>query len=99
MNNHASGSAAAVPVDEQLLNDVKNCLGATLQLDSVDEFTVATPLLGSLPELDSMAVVSVILSLEEHFGIEVDDDEISAETFETVGSLSAFVAGKLKEQD
>jgi acyl carrier protein len=52
-------------------------------------------LFGSLPELDSMAVVAVITALEERFGFEVDDDEITAETFETVGSLSAFVAGKL----
>lgn len=54
-----------------------------------------SPLLGSIPELDSMAVVSLITAIEEHFGIVVEDDEISADTFETLGSLSAFVARKL----
>lgn len=54
-----------------------------------------TPLLGAVPELDSMAVVSLITTLEERFGISVDDDDIDGATFATVGSLTAFVAGKL----
>jgi acyl carrier protein len=47
-----------------------------------------------MPELDSMAVVSLIGALEEHFGIAVDDDDISASTFESVGTLCAFVAAR-----
>lgn len=60
-----------------------------------DAFTPDTPLLGSLPELDSMAVVGILTTLEEHFGFTVEDDEISADTFATLGTLSAFVAQKL----
>ena len=52
-------------------------------------------MLGSIPELDSMAVVNVITAMEERFGITVDDDEISADTFATLGSLVGFVKGKL----
>jgi acyl carrier protein len=55
----------------------------------------ATRLLGAIPELDSMAVVSLITALEEQFCIAVDDDEIGAATFETLGSLAAFVEQKL----
>jgi len=58
-------------------------------------FTDATPLLGAVPELDSMAVVGVIAALEEHFGFYVGDDDISGATFETVGTLTAYVAAKL----
>ena len=54
-----------------------------------------TALLGSLPELDSMAVVNLLLALEERFGFTVDDDEISARHFATVGTLSDFVRAKL----
>jgi acyl carrier protein len=54
-----------------------------------------TALLGSLPELDSMAVAGLLLALEQHFNIEVQDDEISARHFATVGSLSDFVQAKL----
>ena len=54
-----------------------------------------THLLGAVPELDSMAVVSLITAMEERFGVEVDDDEIEGSTFATVGSLTDFVSGKL----
>ena len=53
------------------------------------------PLLGAVAELDSMAVVSLLTGLEEHFGFTVDDDELSGSTFATVGSLVAFVRSKL----
>jgi acyl carrier protein len=54
-------------------------------------------LLGALPEFDSMAVVSVITMLEEEFGFTIDDDELHAEVFQTVGTLSAFVQRKLAD--
>ncbi|MBI2381183.1 MAG: acyl carrier protein [Gammaproteobacteria bacterium] len=75
---------------------IKHILRDVLSLgDKALDFTPATPLLGSLPEFDSMAVVSVITALEERFPISIDDEEISAEIFATVGSLDAFVADKL----
>jgi len=58
-------------------------------------FNEKTPLLGAIPELDSMAVVALITMLEERFGFSVDDDEIEGSTFATVGSLTEFVEGKL----
>lgn len=57
-------------------------------------FTNSTPLLGALPELDSMAVVTLITRIEEHFGFTVDDDEIDGSSFATVGSLIEFVEAK-----
>lgn len=61
------------------------------------QFTRGTPLLGALAEFDSMAVVSVITSLEERFDIIVDDDELDADVFATVGSLISFVEQKLAQ--
>ena len=58
-------------------------------------FTRDTPLLGAIPELDSMAVVSLITSLEDQFGLVVDDDDIDGATFATVGSLTDFVSSKI----
>jgi acyl carrier protein len=43
-----------------------------------------------------MAVVSVITSIEDNFGITVEDDEVSADVFETLGSLHRFVLAKLE---
>ena len=74
----------------QLLDDVLSLNGR-----AVRSFDAGTPLLGAVPELDSMAVVNVITALEERFGITVDDDEIGGETFASVGSLASFVSGKL----
>ena len=58
-------------------------------------FNHQTPLLGAIPELDSMAVVTLITTLEEQFGLTVDDDDIDGSTFATVGSLTDFVSSKL----
>ncbi len=77
------------------LDEVKNVLIDTLNLGPAGQALQAdSPLLGSLPELDSMAVVTLIGALEEHFGIRVDDDDISASTFATLGSLADFVAAR-----
>lgn len=78
------------------INDVKQVLGETLQLgDRAKAFTAETPLFGAIAEFDSMAVVTVVNALEERFGIFIEDDEIEAEVFATVGSLAAFVDQKL----
>ncbi len=74
---------------------IKRILGSALQLgDRANHFTRSTPLLGGIPEFDSMAVVTVLTMIEDEFGFSVADDEISGETFETVGSLADFVAQK-----
>jgi len=56
----------------------------------------ADPLLGSVPELDSMAVVTIIGMLEDRLGITVEDDEIDGQTFATVGSLVKYVSDKVQ---
>ena len=82
----------------QNLDDVRDILSDVLSLGERKYLLKAdSGLLGSIPELDSMAVVNVITALEEHFDITVGDDEISAKTFETLGSLTYFVEQKLAE--
>lgn len=76
--------------------EVKQLLGRVLQLgDRATQFDRATPLMGSLPEFDSMAVIALITALEDHFQLVVEEEEISAEVFETVGALCDFVERKL----
>ena len=77
---------------------IKSILGETLQLgDRAAQFNSATKLFGSIAEFDSMAVVAVISALEEKFGIMISDEEITAETFDSVGSLSKFIERKLED--
>lgn len=72
----------------RILDDVLSLKGRS------KSFLDSTPLLGSVPELDSMAVLSVITALEDAFGFSVEDDELTGSTFETVGSLIRFVESK-----
>jgi acyl carrier protein len=77
------------------LESIRRILRDTLQLgDRAKDLTESSALLGAIPELDSMAVISLITMIEDEFGITVADDEVTAETFETVGSLVRFVAEK-----
>lgn len=76
--------------------EVLSLLDEVLSLNGrASTFTPDTPLLGAIPELDSMAVVALITGFEERFGFTVDDDEIEGSTFATVGSLVEFVDAKL----
>ncbi len=78
------------------IDQVRTILRDTLNLgDRAGTLTATSRLLGSIPEFDSMAVVTVLTMLEEQFGIAVDDDEVSADVFETLGSLTEFVDRKL----
>lgn len=80
-----------------VIKQVQEILSSVLQLSNGgNDLANETSLLGAIPEFDSMAVVSIITGLEDRFGFAVDDDEIDAEVFETVGSLVAFVEQKLQ---
>ncbi len=77
-------------------NDVVAVLDEVLSLKGrASEFTLDTPLLGAIPELDSMAVVVLITTLEEQFGFTVEDDEIDGSVFASLATLIDFVEGKL----
>ncbi len=78
------------------IDTVKSLLGDVLNIDSrAQSLTRESALLGSIPELDSMAVVGLISALEDQFGIMIEDDEMDASIFASVGSLVDFVDGKL----
>jgi acyl carrier protein len=81
-----------------VFDDVKNILSSVLQLPaSGAALATESPLLGAMPEFDSMAVVSVLTALEDHYGFFIDDDEIDADVFQTLGTLVKFVEHKLKQ--
>jgi acyl carrier protein len=72
-----------------LLDSTLNLGGRGLALQD------GTPLMGALPELDSMGVVSLLTAFEERLGFAVEDDEIDGSIFETFGSLLSFVESKV----
>ncbi|ANI76919.1 hypothetical protein EP837_00477 [Sphingobium sp. EP60837] len=90
-----------MPVDRT--SDVKNAMRDLLRdvlglsQDRVDAFDADTPLFGALPELDSMAVATLLTEMEDRLGILIEDDDIDGETFETFGTLTAFAQAKVAD--
>jgi acyl carrier protein len=79
-------------ISNSTLEAVKAVIVKTLGIeDRADTLDASTPLFGSMPELDSFAVVELATSLEEQFGFEIDGSELTGEVFETVGTLAEFV--------
>jgi len=56
-----------------------------------DFWTADTELFGAIAEFDSMAIVTLIGEIEDQFDIELDDDDISAENFATLSSLTELI--------
>lgn len=82
----------AMQVDKEVLQLLDEVLGLAGRSSSFDR---DTRLLGALPELDSMAVVSIITALEDRFGLAIDDDDVDGSIFETVGSLVDFTRARV----
>ena len=73
-----------------LLRDV-----LSLSQERADAFEADTPLFGALPALDSMAVAGRLTEMEDRFDILIEDEDIDGDTFETFGTLVAFLRAKL----
>lgn len=74
---------------------VKSLIAETLGIeDRASTLKPSTPLLGGIPEFDSLAVVKVAAALEDRFGFQIDDDDFTGEVFETIGTLADFVEKK-----
>ena len=79
--------------DDSLRASLVAVLG--LSADRVAQFDDETPLFGALPELDSMAVASLLTDFEDRLSIHIDDDDVDAESFETFGALRDMLTRKI----
>ena len=70
---------------------IRDCL----QLKASEALTRDTPLLGGFPEINSLTVATLIVEIENNVDCEIDDEEVTAEIFESVGSLANFVETKM----
>ena len=80
---------------EQVLEVLAESLPLAQDLRKMGE---NAPLLGAIPELDSMAITAIIVGMEERFNIVFDENELDAQAFETAGTLRQVVASKLASQ-
>lgn len=82
-------------VDVVLRSIIVDVLG--LGEAQVAGFDAETGLFGHLPELDSMAVATLLTEMEDRLHIVIDDDEVDGELLETYGGLLAFAQSKRTE--
>ena len=79
-------------VSSATLDSVKAVIVRTLDIsDRADGLDAETALFGSMPELDSLALLELATSLEEEFGFVIADEDFTEEVFATIGSLAEFV--------
>ena len=75
---------------------VKQVFVEALELDiDPDEIDDDEPLFGEGLGADSIASLKIVFALEEEFGFEVDDEDLQVELFNSVRTLSQYIAEKL----
>lgn len=101
MNNETAGSAKQSldtenPVIDDILRGIlSDLLGLTRA--QVAAMTDTTALFGAIPELDSLAVAGLLTEMEDRLNIQINDEDIDAELFESFGSLLQFAKKKLDD--
>ncbi len=82
---------------DPLFVQVRDTIVTTLDLPGpAQRFSPGSGLFGELPELDSMGVVLLLTALEDRFDIQLTDDEIDAEWFETFGTVTEFIRKRIE---
>jgi acyl carrier protein len=79
---------------ETLHAEMKKLIVETLGLEDLrpDEIDTDAPLFGGGLDLDSIDALEIAMTLEERFGVTLDDDpDANQKIFESVRTLSAFV--------
>ncbi|MDV3257689.1 MAG: acyl carrier protein [Sphingomonas sp.] len=74
---------------EEVETTVRSLLADVLALpaDVVAGFNDESELFGALPELDSMAVATLLTEMEERLGILIEDEDVEAEDLMSFGRL------------
>ena len=81
------------------IEQVLEVLAESLPLpETTYEMGEQAPLLGTIPELDSMAITGIIAGLEKNFDIVFDEDDLDAKAFQTVGTLRDLIASKMENR-
>jgi acyl carrier protein len=91
-NEQSSEQSSEMHTDTVLRSILCDVLG--LEAEQVDEMDADSGLFGHLPELDSMAVASLLTEMEDRLDIVIDDEDVDGEMLETFGGLLGFAQSK-----
>jgi len=78
---------------EELRAAIRAHVIAHFHLARVADFDDETPLLES-GLIDSLGILELVDYLEQTFAIELDDEDLSPENFDSIATLARFVANK-----
>lgn len=77
---------------------VKKVIIRTLSLEvDADEIDDEDELFGGGLGINSMATIEIIVGLEEEFGIEVPDEDLRVELFDSVQTMADYVRAVLQK--
>ncbi len=76
---------------------VKHLLSLRIQVrpEVLAQSDAGTSLLGQGIGLDSIEALTLAVALEEEFEIEIDDEDLTAELFTTLGTLVTYVEERI----
>lgn len=77
--------------ETESLATAKVLLNEVLPVKGIDQWHTETPMLGALPDFDSMTMVTLITLVEERLGVFVSDADIKADDFMTLGAFAQWI--------
>ena len=90
-----------MPNDATTVQRIKRLLVDTLHLDGLTPESIdpQAPLFGEGLGLDSVDALELVVALEKEFGLRIESHEVGREAFASVGTLAAYVDGRLARAD
>jgi acyl carrier protein len=78
----------------ELKTEVKTMIIERLKLEGMtpDQIDDTAPLFGEGLGLDSIDALELVLGIEQHFGVKIEDEAEGLKAFKNVDSLTAFIA-------
>ncbi len=80
----------------EIEQDIRGFLVETFLFGNAEKLQNDEPLLGKV--IDSHGVVELVVFLQDHFSITVEDEEVVSENLDSVNRVAAFVARKLSSK-
>jgi serine O-acetyltransferase len=91
----ANGAAPSKPAPSDMLERLIDLLRRNVEAVPLPaDMNESTGLLGEGIGLDSVEILKIVCAIEEEFGLTLDESELTAARFKTVGSLVGFIQEK-----
>ena len=81
---------------ESLKSELKILIIETLRLEDLkpDSIKDEAPLFGEGLGLDSIDALELVVAIEKHYGVLIEDEEVGVEAFASIDALADFVIDK-----